>query len=141
MNLEISLKRVTKLMSRFVTEIKGEAAMGRTDLNKAAETVLLPLLNEIYGWNLENVNHVEDDNNYPGIDLADKAARVCIQVTATTSADKIKHTLEQFIKHEQYLEYDRLVVFFLREKKQSYPSKTIQKITQINLALTSKEIS
>lgn len=117
-------------MSRFVTEIKGEAAMGRTDLNKAAETILIPLLNEIYGWNLENVNYTENDNNYPGIDLADKTARICVQVTATTGAEKVKHTLEQFVRHEQYLDYDRLVVFFLQEKKQSYPSKTIQKIAQ-----------
>jgi len=130
MNLEISLKRIIQLMSRFVTEIKGEASMGRTDLNKAAETILIPILNEIYGWNLENVNYIEDNNNHPGIDLVDKAARICVQVTATTSAEKVKHTLEQFIKHEQYLEYDRLIVFFLQEKKQSYPSATIQKIAQ-----------
>ncbi|MCM1981980.1 MULTISPECIES: SMEK domain-containing protein [Cyanophyceae] len=133
MNLEISLKRVIQLMSRFVTEIKGEASIGRTDLNKAAETILIPILNEIYGWNLENVNYVEDNNNHPGIDLVDKAARICIQVTATTSAEKVKHTLDQFIKHEQYLEYDRLIFFFLQEKKGSYPEKTIQKIVQEKL--------
>ena len=69
-------------MSQFVTEIKSEASIGRTDLNKASETILIPLLNEIYGWNLENLNYSEN-NNKPGIDLADKAARVCIQVTAT----------------------------------------------------------
>lgn len=127
MNLEISLKRVNQLMSRFVTEIKGEASMGRTDLNKAAETILIPLLNEIYGWNLVNVNYAEDDNNYPGIDLADKAASasVCIQVTATTNSEKVKHTLRQFIKYDQHLQYDRLIVFFLKEK-QNYQGKTIQ---------------
>ncbi len=130
MNLEISLKRVNQLMSRFVAEIKGEASMGRTDLNKAAETILIPLLNEIYGWNLVNVNYAEDDNNYPGIDLADKAAKVSIQVTATTSSEKVKHTLKQFVKYEQYLEYDRLIIFFLKER-QSYQNKTVQTFQDI----------
>jgi hypothetical protein len=130
MNLEISLKHVNQLMSRFVTEIKGEASMGRTDLNKAAETILIPLLNEIYGWNLVNVNYAEDDNNYPGIDLADKAAKISIQVTATTSSEKVKHTLRQFVKYEQYLEYDRLIIFFLKER-QIYKSKTTQTFQDI----------
>lgn len=130
MNLEISRKRVSKLMSRFVTEIKSEASMGRTDLNKAAETILIPLLSEIYGWNLVNVNYAEDDNNYPGIDLADKAAKVSIQVTATTNSEKVKHTLRQFVKYEQYLEYDRLIIFFLKER-QNYKSKTAQTFQDI----------
>ena len=129
MNREISIKRIIKLMSQFVTEIKSEASIGRTDLNKASETILIPLLNEIYGWNLENLNYSEN-NNKPGIDLADKAARVCIQVTATTTSDKVKHTLEQFIKYEQFLEYDRLIIFFLKYKKQRYSVKTIQEIIQ-----------
>jgi hypothetical protein len=47
-------------MSQFVTEIKSEASIGRTDLNKASETILIPLLNEIYGWNLENLKALPD---------------------------------------------------------------------------------
>jgi len=130
MNLEISLKRINALMSHFVTEIKGEASMGRTDFNKAAETILIPLLNEIYTWNLKNINYSENNNSYPAIDLADKAAKVSIQVTATADSEKIKHTVNQFIKHEQYLEYSRLIVYILAERKSSYPDKTIQKIIQ-----------
>lgn len=117
-------------MSHFVTEIKGEASMGRTDFNKAAETILIPLLNEIYTWNLKNINYSENNNSYPAIDLADKAAKVSIQVTATADSEKIKHTVNQFIKHEQYLEYSRLIVYILAERKSSYPDKTIQKIIQ-----------
>jgi len=130
MKLEISLKRINELMSRFVAQIKGEASMGRTDLNKAAETILIPLLNEVYGWSLKNINYSEDNDNYPGIDLEDKVTKVAIQVTATNTTEKIKHTVSQFIKYEQYLEYDRLIIFFLKEKSLSYPDKTIQKIIQ-----------
>lgn len=130
MKLEISLKRINELMSRFIVQIEGEAAMGRTDLNKAAETILIPLLNEVYGWNLKNVNHYEKNNNYPGVDLVDQQEKVCIQVTAAHTAKKIKDTLRQFKKHKQYLEYSRLIVLLLKKKQRTYPEKAIQEIIQ-----------
>jgi len=117
-------------MSRFVAQIEMAAAMSRTDLNKAAETVLMPLLNEVYGWNLENINYAEDNNNYPGIDLADEAVGISIQVTATPTLAKVKHTLEQFTKHSQYLKYNRLIIFILKKKQDSYSETTIQRIIQ-----------
>lgn len=130
MKIESSIKRINELMSRFVAQIKGEASIGRTDLNKAAETVLVPLLNEMYGWNLKNINYAEGSNNYPGIDLADEAVGISIQVTATSTAEKVKHTIEQFTKHYQYLKYNRLIIYILKEKQDSYPERTIQKIIQ-----------
>ncbi|MCY7391075.1 MAG: SMEK domain-containing protein, partial [Leptolyngbyaceae cyanobacterium CAN_BIN12] len=57
MKLVNAQNRIQELMSRFVAQIEMAAAMSRTDLNKAAETVLMPLLNEVYGWNLENINY------------------------------------------------------------------------------------
>ena len=130
MKLVNSQNRINELMARFVAQIEGEASMGKTDLNKAAETILIPLLNEVYGWSLKNINYSEDNNNYPGIDLADEEARVCIQVTATSSLEKVKHTLEQFSKHSQYLKYSRLVIFILKKKQASYSETTIQTIIQ-----------
>jgi energy-coupling factor transporter ATP-binding protein EcfA2 len=130
MKLVHSQNRINELMGRFVTEIRGSTAMSRTDPNKAAETILIALLNEVYGWDLKNINYAEEDNNYPGIDLADEKIGVCIQVTATRTLDKVKHTLDQFIKHGQYKKYPRLIIFTLVEKKDSSWDKTIQKIVQ-----------
>lgn len=130
MKLDISLKRVNDLFSRFEDQVRNEASIGKTDLNKTAETIVKSLLNAIYGWNLENVNYAEDNNNHPGIDLGDKTAKVCVQVTATASPEKVRNTLRKFIKYEQYLEYDRLIVFFLK-KKQSYQSKVIKAFQDI----------
>jgi hypothetical protein len=130
MKLLHSQNRINELMARFVAEIQGSTAMGRTDLNKTAETVLIPLLNEIYGWKLENINYSEENNNYPGIDLADEETGVCIQVTATPTLDKIKHTLGQFVKHNQYEKYSRLIIFILVKKQKSYSNEAIQKIIQ-----------
>jgi energy-coupling factor transporter ATP-binding protein EcfA2 len=128
--LVIAQNRIQELMSRFVVQIEMGAVMSRTDLNKAAETILIPLLNEVYGWNLENINYTEDDNNYPGIDLVDEVARISIQVTATPYLEKVKHTLEQFIKRNQYLKYDRLIVYILKRKQDSYSETAIQRIIQ-----------
>jgi hypothetical protein len=98
-------------MSRFVTRIEMEAATSRTDSNKVAETILIPLLNEVYGWDLKNINYVEGDNRYPGIDLADEVAGISIQVTATPTPDKVKTaiseiTLQRFWEPEGLNEYD-----------------------------------
>ena len=95
MKIEISLKRINELFSRFEAQVKNETSIGKTDLNKTAETILKSLLNAIYGWNLENVNYAEDNNNHPGIDLGDKTEKVCVQVTATASPEKVRNTLKQ----------------------------------------------
>ncbi|MCY7322852.1 MAG: SMEK domain-containing protein, partial [Phormidesmis sp. CAN_BIN36] len=132
MRREISLKRITELVSRFVCQIKYEVLSGKTDLNKSSETILIPLLNEVYGWNLKNINDVENNNNYPGIDLFDKASRISIQVTATVGMDKITDTLKQFIKEEHYLRFDRLIIFILKEKRASpYSDVQVEKISNI----------
>lgn len=130
MNLLDSRNRIIQLMSTFVYEINSEASMGKTDRNKAAETMLIPLLNEVYGWSLENVNCSEDNNNYPGIDLGDQREGIAVQVTATPDLEKIKHTLKQFIKYDQYLKYPRIIIYILKEKQDSYSQITIQKIVQ-----------
>jgi hypothetical protein len=130
MKLVNSQNRINELMARFVAQVKGATSMSRTDLNKVAETILIPLLNEIYGWNLQNANYSENDNNYPGIDLVDEAQGVSIQVTATPDLQKIKHTLEQFVKNSHYVKYPRLIIFILREKQNSYSEQSINQSSE-----------
>ena len=120
MNLLTVQNRITELMSKFVTQIKGTTAMGRTDLNRASETILIPLFAELYGYkNLKNLNYSEGPN-YPGIDLGDEIARVAFQITATSTGQKVKDALQKFVRHELYKQYDRLVVYVLTERQNSY---------------------
>lgn len=126
-----SLNRINELMSRFVAQVKGASSMSRTGINKTAETILIPLFKEIYGYSdLNNINYAEDDNNYPGIDLGDEIARVTFQITATRNLAKVQHTLRQFVKHEQYKKYDRVVIYILTEKQGSYSDTEIKQIIQ-----------
>lgn len=130
MNLLQSRQNINVFMSKFVVQIKGTAAMGMTDLNHASETVLVSLLREVYGYNeLKNLNS-EEGANYPGIDLGDENARVAVQVTSTPSSEKIKQTLEKFVKFKQYEKYDRLVVYILSEKQSSYSGNGFDEIIQ-----------
>ncbi len=122
--------RIVELFSIFVAQVKGHTAMGRTDINRIAETVLIPILKEVYGYqDLKNLNDSEGNNNYPAIDLGDETARIAIQVTATSDSEKIKDTLRGFIKNEFYQTYERVQIYILTEKQKSYSGRGFQGIT------------
>ena len=129
MNLLESRNRINHLLSVFVTEVQGATAMGQTDINKVSETLLIPLLAEVYGYkNLRNLNAIERAN-YPAIDLGDEVAKVAVQITATYTSNKIKDTLQKFVKYELYGRYDRLIIYVLTERQKSYSVDAYKQIT------------
>lgn len=65
-------------------------------------------------YNLVNKNH--EVKNTPAYDLVDENKRIFIQVTANKSREKIQETIDKFIKHEMYDQYDRLVIQLLTDK-------------------------
>lgn len=67
MGKEEELKRVIKLITLWITEIKVNNCVNFYDINKVAEDLSRRILNEIYGYQLENLNYEKD--NYPGIGL------------------------------------------------------------------------
>lgn len=129
MNLKRSLDRISQLMSLFLTQVKADTAMGKTDINKVAETVLIPLFTEVYSYTaLKNLNY--DASNYPGIDLGDETARVAFQITSTPDSEKIKKTLRKFTTYKLYKKYDRLIIYILTEKQKSYSGSGYEEIIQ-----------
>ncbi|WP_414619067.1 SMEK domain-containing protein [Calothrix sp. CCY 0018] len=130
MKLEKTLQNIRDLMSLFVTEIKAATAMEQTDINKISENVTKSLLAQVYGYkNIKNLNDSEH-KNYPGIDLADETARVAFQITSTPGIEKVKYTLRKFIEYKLYEKYDRLIIYVLTEKQNSYSAIEIKKIIQ-----------
>ena len=94
--------------------------MDMLDINRVSEDVLIPLLSEIYDHaDLKNLN-VSEGSNFPAIDLGDKQTRTAYQITSRGDSEKIKETLEKFIAHELYKEFDRLVIYILTEKQSRY---------------------
>jgi HEAT repeat protein len=130
MNLLQLQNSIEDLMTAFVLRVRSAAALGKTDINKVSETILIPLFREVYGYtNLKNLNNTEGDN-YPGIDLGDEIARVALQITSTSSSKKVKETLRKFVDYEFYKKYDKLIIYILTEKQNSYSGKGYKEIIQ-----------
>jgi hypothetical protein len=130
--------RINELMARWVASVKGAASMSRTDLNHVSETILVPLLREIYDLpDLRNLN--TESVNFPGIDLADDKARVAIQVTSTATSPKIRHTLTKFVDHKLYEQYKHLIVYILVEKQKTYSGKGFDDIIRGRFQFDKKE--
>lgn len=118
------LTEFRQLIAQFRSQVEAASAMGLYDTHKVAEDVICGLLKELCGWSqLRNANSLQ--KNYPGIDLIDEDARIAIQVTATADLNKIKHTVEQFVKHDLERHCDRLIVYILTTKQNSYSQSAI----------------
>lgn len=125
-------------MSQLASQVEAASAMQLYDIHKVSENLVLGILRELYGWrNLRNLNATERAN-FPGIDLADDVAGIAIQVTATPTLDKIKSTIETFLKHGLEKKYHRVVVYVLGRKQASYSQAAIDRAAkgQINLDVT-----
>lgn len=97
------------------------------DLAKISENLVLGLFREIY--QLKSIRSLNaEKKQYPGVDLADDTRRIAIQVTATPTLGKVKQTLETFLSHNLYEKYDRLVVYVLTSRQQSYSQSAIDAI-------------
>lgn len=117
-------------LSELVLNVEGASAMQMYDLHRLAEGVVLGLFREILDLpNLRNLNATER-KNFPAIDLADDTKRFAVQVTATPTLDKINDTLSTFLHHDLASSYDRLVVYVLTRKQNSYSQSAINTIIQ-----------
>ena len=115
-------------LSRLVVEIEISVAMNQLDINKICEDVICGLMRELYDFEaLRNLNS-EEKVNYPGIDLADDEARVAIQVTSEKSLKKVKDTLCKFIKYRLTEKYDRIIIYCLTRRQQSYSKGAISAV-------------
>lgn len=115
MNKEIYLKNIAENLALLSREVSILNAVNLYDINIIAEDFFPGLLNLIYGYELKNANHLE--KNAPAIDLIDQKNRIAVQVTSDNSSTKIRHTIEEFNKNQEYHLYNRLVILILTQKK------------------------
>ena len=108
------------------------------DSHKVSEQVICGLMRELYGYSgMRNLN--TEQSNFPGIDLADDAARIAIQVTATADLAKVKHTVDTFVKHDLHHRYDHLVIYILTAKQSSYSQPAVDVVSGSNFAFSVTE--
>lgn len=110
MSKKKDIERVIHLISWWLFKIKLNNCIDLFDINKIAEDLAAMLLNEIYNYNLINLNYQK--HHHSAIDLGDKKNGIAFQVTSRTDADKIKKNLKTFV--EKYKkDYPNGIRFFL----------------------------
>ena len=128
MSLQYSLMRIEELMAWFAYRVSGANAAGRTDLNRIAETILIPLFAEVYDYrNLKNLN--SERMNFPAIDLGEDDAKVDFQITARADITKIRDTLLKFEDNNLHKRFSKLYIYDLVKKQRRIKvnlSKTVE---------------
>ncbi len=119
------INKINTYAARFVVEVEAFNASSMYDINIHAESFLIPVLNEVFGLRLENLNSSQK-KNYPAIDLADFSNRVAFQITATSDLEKIKSTLEKFKQHKLDEAFDVLYIYIITHKKEKYNDEKLK---------------
>jgi hypothetical protein len=132
MSKETDIKKVIHLTSWWLSQIRLNNCIELFDINKFAEDIALMLLNEIYQYNLTNLNLKK---SYPGIDLGDLGNGIAFQVTTRTDIYKIEKNLKTFIKEHKtgYPKGIRFLILSMEESKirNLKRSKRLKKIDPI----------
>ncbi|HDC2044406.1 TPA: SMEK domain-containing protein, partial [Salmonella enterica] len=110
-----NIRKITNYLAVLSRGVEINASLNLLDINVQVEFFYRDFLNLCYGYNLINTN--SEEQNYQSIDLADENMRVAIQVTSTPELEKIKNTVDGFIKKKQYEKYDRLIVLNITKRK------------------------
>ena len=117
------IKDITLHLAHLSADVEILGTMHFFDLNIAAEHFFERLLNQVYGYNLVNLNHSQ--LNAAAIDLADKNISLAVQVTSDRRASKIQKTLDKFVKHGLGTTYTSLKILLIGKRTGTYSTVTI----------------
>jgi len=104
---------IREKLTEIYAKIKIDNDAGLFDINKIVEDIFMHILNDTYGWNLENANLIKE--NFPAVDLIDDTNKIVVQVTSTKDTSKLKDTIDKFSKLDDYSEY-QLKIFYIKDK-------------------------
>lgn len=110
---DVLVNRLQKLLGTLVHSVEIASQNNLSSSHVVAEATTAGLLNRIYGWELVNANAIRQ--NFPGVDLIDKDRNIAVQVTATRTVEKVRHTLLEVGKSG--VRYDALIVLILTNIK------------------------
>jgi len=135
LNIENELRDV---VARLILQVELATAQGRTDINLALEDAFIPILKSVFNLpHLINLNRKQ--KNYPGIDLGDDHDRVAFQVTSTTTLDKVKKTVGQFMERKYFNTFDELFILMLLPKQSSYSQTSINELLDERFTFNAKK--
>jgi hypothetical protein len=116
------IKDITLHLTHLSAQVEVLGVMHFFDLNIAAEHFFERLLNQVYGYNLVNLNH--DQLNSAAIDLADEKLGLAVQVTSDRRAQKIQKTLDKFVEHGLGTKYKSLKILLIGKRTGKYSNVT-----------------
>ena len=93
MNRSEYFNYIERELSILATRINVRGGLNILDLNIHAENFYLHFFNLLFGWNLTNINSIQQ--NAAGIDLVDTTNSIIIQVSATATKQKIESALNK----------------------------------------------
>ncbi|OFX60166.1 MAG: hypothetical protein A2046_15325 [Bacteroidetes bacterium GWA2_30_7] len=132
------ITKITTLLLQASNEVKDNGKLKLYDINIISEDVLIPILNITFDTQLINLN--TEKANYPGIDLATdehitigctKTNKIAFQITSINNIEKIKKTLEEYVKGKFYEKFDEIYIYNLIEKQNSYQNASIKEVAKI----------
>ncbi|WP_418180582.1 SMEK domain-containing protein [Aliarcobacter lanthieri] len=95
---------ITDKLSFLVLKVQRNNHQGLYDINKICESIFLHLLNCSYDYNLKDANNILK-SNFPAIDLIDHDEELVIQVTSTTTTQKIYNSINKLKSLEDISSY------------------------------------
>ncbi|KXZ73482.1 hypothetical protein AVENLUH5627_00638 [Acinetobacter venetianus] len=104
-------RRIGHFFATIYAQIKLDTRKGFTDLSKAQEQALLPIINEIFSKKFDDLNKI--NINYPGIDYGDFDDGLGLQMTITVTKQKIQETLNKISKYDEDKRIKKLWMLFL----------------------------
>lgn len=90
---ELYLKLISGRLIQYAVSAKSHSMLNLTDSAVIGENVFCGLLNMVFGWKLHNANM--DKKNISGIDLVDETNKILVQVSVTTTKEKIHDSLRK----------------------------------------------
>ena len=126
------------VVSRIIVQVELATSQGRTDINLALEDAFIPILKSVCNLpHLVNLNRKQ--KNFPGIDLGDDHDRVAFQITSTTTLEKVKFTVQQFMDRAYYNTFDELFILMLGKKQSSYSQASVNELLTDQFAFNCKK--
>lgn len=102
MNRDIYVAKIKTLLNILKGEIKDSGKLNLLDINVHVEDFYRDLLNLVYGWQLKNMN--QWNQNAAGGDLWFEDGKVVIQVSSTSTKEKIQSSIDK-LSTEQFAGY------------------------------------
>ena len=93
MNRSLYFNFIEERLNLLAQRLESRGSLNILDLNIHAENFYLHFFNLLFGWNLTNINAIQQ--NAAGIDLVDTTNRIIIQVSATATKQKIESALNK----------------------------------------------